>query len=108
MISWFQAGKEKPDADGATPGFREQQGDRSRICCPSLVAAPLNPADRTVASSNDGGPAAASTLVSAEALCPAIAAVTAVIVTVSVIAWAANIYAHPHTSGPSTNINILR
>jgi hypothetical protein len=72
-----------------------------------LVAAPLNPADRAIASSNDGGPAAASTLVSAEALCPAIDAVTAVVVTVAV-AGAANIYADAHTSGPSTNIHILR
>jgi hypothetical protein len=68
----------------------------------------LNSADRTVASSNDGGPAAVSTLVSGESLCPAIDAVTAVVTTAAVVAWAANIYADSYTTRPSTNINILR
>jgi hypothetical protein len=73
-----------------------------------LVATPLNSADRTVTSSNDGGPAAVSTLVAGESLCPAVDAVTAVVTTAAVVAWAANIYTNSYTTGPSTNINVLR
>jgi len=73
-----------------------------------LVATPLNSADRTVASSNDGGPAAVSALVSGESLCPSVDAVTAVVTTAAVVTWAADIYTDSYTTGPSTNINVLR
>jgi len=66
----------------------------------------LNFADRAIVSPDDSGSAACPTLVSAEALSPAIDAIAAVEVTVAV-AGAADIYADSDTSGASTHINIL-
>src|SRR5436190_2097663 len=99
----------KPGAMERRRALVGQLNDRETICCSSLlVATPLNSADRAIASSNDSSPAASRTFVSVEALRPAIDEITAVVVTTAVVAGAANIYADSHTTGASTNINILR